>query len=188
FNIIKDKFKNNKYFDNMITSYTDIHTFLYRTKTENYDNVLDLISIPEYKGKMNRLYNDLINSDEYYKYIIDKSIFTDMKNLIDAYILTNTIDITVICKNDIEVKYLNDLNIKVKTIKYRDKLNLKYYDSIYIKNYKEIQDFYNLIGKSIYIANYRNNLNESNQPNEDVVGILGKSNIIYLIDIMNTIK
>lgn len=182
FSILKERYHNPKIIDPIILD-TDIDTLLYRLKDERYNNVIELFVNEGYNTGM--VYSQLISTK--YKEILDKSMLTEVLNVVNVYIMTNVITVTILCKNKLEEQVIKKINSKFNVLlKTREKVNVKDFDSIFIKDYRNVIYFENLKCKNIFISNYKNNIDEKkNLPLVDISAIIGKTNNIYTMDLHN---
>lgn len=182
FNLVKEKFSTSDCFDSDIINNTNVDTMIYRLINEKYPNILDLIKTEDYFDfSTENLYNTMLS--RYYEEIFKKSIITDILNLMNAYIMSNVVVVTVLCKNQQEQQLINNINSKFHTVIFEKDMNVDDYDSIFIKNYKDILEFNNVQCKNIFVANIQNNMDDKNTPLLDISALMSKSNNIYIIDL-----
>lgn len=182
FKLIKEKFSSSDCFDSYIINNTNIETMIYRLINEKYSNMIDLIKSDEYKDfSTENLYDTLI--EKYYDEVYEKSITTDLLNLMNAYIMSNVVLVTILCKNKQEQQLINSVNSKFHTLIFEEDMNIEDYDSIFLKEYKDIVKFKNVQCKNIFIANIQNNLDNKNMPILEISAVMGKSNNIYTVEL-----
>ena len=182
FNLVKEKFSTSDCFDSNIINNTNVDTMIYRLINEKYPNILDLIKTEDYSDfSTENLYNTMLS--RYYEEIFKKSIITDILNLMNAYIMSNVVVVTVLCKNQQEQQLINNINSKFHTVIFEKDMNVDDYDSIFIKKYKDILEFDNVQCKNIFVANMQNNMDDKNTPLLDISALMSKSNNIYIIDL-----
>ncbi len=163
FNI--DRIKDNDYND------LDDNTFYFLLTYRNYINPLYLITDEKMLSKedIDDLYNQLLK--EKYIDILQLSKTTAIYNIFHYGMMhnENPFKLTVLCKNELDVEYLKEINFKCKTIIINNKndlykLNMNEYEHIYVKNIEDLSYFNKMEMKNIYIANYRFNTKYTENP------------------------
>lgn len=136
------------------------------------DNINPLYSFikSEYTNSVEDLYLEILEKEA--EEIVNQSIITNIKNLIDSFILSKTIKINISCRNIyekqlIEKTFNNDKNI-ITIVDDIENIDIKNINNIYIKNYKDILKFKDLKGKNIYIPLYKFNY-DSISKNKNIV-------------------
>lgn len=154
------------------------------------ENPLSIIIYNKYKNQMNSFYNQFITNK--YENILKYTIPTDLYNLINVYKKTNLVSIDILCRNKLQEQFI-DNHCKFSRIMVEDlsKLDLSKYDTLYIKYFKNALSIKNkLIGKNLYIANYKWNLNKDDNilPKSEIRDVLSDALSISVIDIYNKEK
>ncbi len=104
---------------------------------------------------------------EEYVYILKHSVVTNLYTLINEFVLVKGITPIIVCKNELEVNYLNKVNKEVFS-KCEIIINESYgkaiddrSDIIYLKDIREVLTMTNKVPyKNIYIASYRFNFED----------------------------
>ena len=104
---------------------------------------------------------------EEYVYILKHSVVTNLYTLINEFVLVKGITPIIVCKNELEVNYLNKVNKEVFS-KCEIVINESYgkaiddrSDIIYLKDIREVLTMTNKVPyKNIYIASYRFNFED----------------------------
>lgn len=178
YEVVKRKYNNPNLIDPIINTIS-IDALLLRLKEERYNNILDMFMDSE-KYNTEDLYNQLI--DQEYDNILKYSLVTDVYRLMNVYIMSNVISVTVLCKNKQEEQIIKKMNKNFSTVILDDDLKIEDYDSIFLKNYKDIVFLKNIHCKNIFICDYQNNIDEKeNIPLSDITTIIGKTNDIYTV-------
>lgn len=162
--VVKEKYLNNKYMNKNIITAMNEENILFSMLIGRQDpNILKLLLNPEYKASADNLYKQI--KDDNYVDIIDKSCVTNITVLIEQYLKTNLIDITIWCRNGIEKKFINKEIPKINVIMANNlsMIDLLPYDGIFLKDIRDAKNL-NTTGRTIYIGNYRFNYE---QPPED---------------------
>ena len=187
FNLVKNFFSSSDCFDKNVLSNSDESSIRYRSINEKYDNILDLFKSEGFKNyNTQNLYNQLY--ELHIDYILKNSTLTNLLNLLNAYIISDTISVTILCKNIQEQQIINKLNSKFKTILFEEKIDIKEYDSIFMKRYEDILKFGIVECKNIFIANISNNMEKPNVPLLKLSSVIARVNNIYTIDLYSNIE
>lgn len=122
----------------------------------NYDND---------KESLDNLFIEFM--DKMYKNILSYSNKTKLYNAIVVWMdMSQTISVTILCKNELEVDYIKSIpklkkcNVIIDT-KPLSEINLSKYNTIYIRDIDDLIDI-RMEGKNIYIAAYLYNLEYTN--------------------------
>ena len=154
----------------------------------------------EEREEIDELYNSFFEDEEIYSEILNRSMPTELYNVIDYSIsVVDDIDVSIVCSNKLEVellkKYtttseiskvylLSDLNKKSNTLKNK-------FTQIYVKNAdSKILDFISDTGThiaTIYLADYKFN-NEIMNNSTVITSILMEGNNVTTIDLYNRDK
>lgn len=188
-NMMKKEYNNTDFVLDYINNMKDkviIEQLLERTNK----NPLSIIIKEEYKDSIDNLYKEFLEME--YDNILKHSSVTDIMNLMNTYINTGAVHVDIICKNKLEEQLINNLNIsqlKVIVEKDRSRIDLSDYDTIFIKDYSDILNFKGVIAKNIFIGNYKFNLEDDNRiPLNDISLIVGKTNLVSIIDVYESNK
>lgn len=188
-NMMKKEYNNSEFVLRYLNSMKDkiiIDQLLEREEK----NPLSIIIKEEFKDSIDSLYKEFTETE--YDNILKYSSVTDIMHLITVYINTGTVHAVIICKNKSEEQLINNLNIpqlKVIVEKDKSKIDLSSYDSIFIKDYSDILKFNGVIAKNIFIGNYKFNLEDDNRiPLNDISLIVGKTNLVSIIDVYESNK
>lgn len=145
------------------------------------------------KESLDNLYIEFMNKT--YRQILEQANKTKLYNAIIAWLeMSQTISVTILCKNELEVEYINNFLPKLKkciTIlsnKSLAELDLSNYNTLYVKNTKDLAGA-KIAGKNIYIAAYLYNFEYFDIPSninnfdtvvprfDDIKHLLGKNEI-----------
>lgn len=187
-NMIKKEYNNTNFVLNYINNMKD-KVIIEQLLERDNKNPLSIIIKEEYRDSIDNLYKEFIESE--YDNILKYSSITDIMNLINVYIDTGSVHVDIICKNKSEEQLINNLNIsqlKVLVQEDKTKIDLSDYDTIFIKNYSDILNFNRVIAKNIFIGNYKFNLDDDHIPLKDISLIVGKTNIVSVIDVYESNK
>lgn len=185
---IKEGFNNKEVFEQFLFNIDDeyIISQLYLRKEIN---PLSLIIMDKYKSQCDDLLEQF--TSEEHSNIIKNSTKTNAFKLIEAYSISDLVNIDVLCKNISEEQLIKSLNLNKVNAIVQDNIslvNIKTYDSIYLKDVKDSLKFKNLKGKHIYVGNYKFNLEKKDEqenimPLFEVVSVLADVNEFLIIDI-----
>ena len=136
------------------------------------------------------LYNDIMNNhmDELLKYSKACDIFGLMITFLRE---ASSLEITVLCKSNIEKDFINSLNSNLNAVVYSNYKNVPIdnYTILYIKNYPSVLEYSHIAGKHIYISNARYNMEpDTNYPIIALSALVGDVNIIHMVDMYKDIK
>lgn len=180
YEVMKRKYNNPNIVKPIINN-IDIDTLLVLLKEERYDNILDIF-IDSEKYNTKDLYNQLMEQE--YDNIIKYSILTDVYRLMNVYIMSNVVSVTVLCKNEQEEQLIKKINKNFSTVILDDNLKINDFDSIFLKNYKDIVFLKKIHCKNIFICDYQNNIDEEEKiPLSNITAIVGKTNNIYTVNL-----
>lgn len=188
--VIKEEYNNANYIDKvLLNSIDDKNIFDFLSVRDNSNIVYNLLKTM-YRNSADKIYNELIETQ--YSNIIDKSTITNVALLIEEYIKSGLIDITVLCKNKTEEQFIKSKVNSIYTIVANDfnMIDISDYGSLFIKNIKDLLLFKdNLHGKVIYLMNYPFNfeLNKNCRlcPLSSVLTELNAQIEIKVIDVYN---
>ena len=166
FKVVKKEYSKNEYVNReLINSINDtvIFDFLNSRKQEN---ILDSLLKPLYRNSSTKLYNEIISTN--YIEILEESSVTNVNTLVQNFIDSGLVDVTVLCKNKIEEQTIKNKIINVSTITANDfsMLDISEYSSIFIKCIKDLSKFKKYLpGMQVYMLNYPFNF-ESDKNNK----------------------
>lgn len=151
-NLIKDEYNQKSVFD--FKKVGKLEEFLIHRK--NINPLYGLIT-PEIKTEdADQMYKDFM--DQRYDDIILKSSVTLLLRTIIMASKGSIITITILYSDDREKQCMERIfansKLIIKYLKKEDKINLENYDGVYLKDFRDIMDYYGVIQKSIYVANY----------------------------------
>lgn len=150
----------------------------------NDENPLTIILNKDYISQADKLYKQAI--DSLYDDILALSRPTSLLNLINVYEKTDLIGVTVLCKNTQQQQFIKKFSKADKVLIDEDfsKIDIDEFDSIYLKYFKDTLLFKKLIGKSLYIANYKFNLaDDLILPKKEIKEKLNNALKINIIDV-----
>ena len=199
FKIFKKEYSKNEYVKReLINSINDtnIFDFLNSRKEENLVNIL-LKEV--YRNSSNKIYDEIMSTN--YIKVLDESSVTNVNTLVNNYITSGLVDVTVLCKNKIEEQTIKSKIKNVDTITANDfsMIDISDFGSLFVKNIKDLIPFKKyLSGMQIYLSNYpfnfENDKNNKNMPLMSVMSQLGNSQFeldvvdVYTIDDKYKIK
>ena len=139
-----------------------------------------------------QLYNSLLDDEDNYKKLLSYANAYDTFPLMITFLKeASSVSIDILCKNEIEKDFINNLNPIIHTVIEPDKKNIKLsdYTVLYIKYFKNAEDYNNIFGKHIYIPAAKFNM----EPDKDMVNLYfvskyGSKNEIHLIDLYKRVK
>lgn len=184
---IRDNYNNPEYVNQDIINITDDNVLIYKLLHRATTNPLDLLFNSDIDPT--NLYYEILNNDK----LLDYATPADTFGLLITFLREATfIDITVLCKNQVQSDFINKLNSNLKTIIASDKksINLDKYTVVYLKYYANSIEYNNINGKHIYIANARYNMDEENpkEPKYVISNLIADTNIIHTMDLYTKIK
>jgi len=162
-NLIKENFNNDK-FMNVDLFNNDDEFFKMLLLTTKETNPLKLLLKEDKLNQADSIYNAFM--DKEYNNILKNASVTGIYGLILTYLKTGEglIKPKVLCKNELEQQYINQLNISIPTvIGELDKIDLSQFSSIFIKDIRDLLKIENLEGKNIFVLSYLNNFEEDNK-------------------------
>ena len=89
--------------------------------------------------------------------ILEESSVTNINTLMNNYIASGLVDITILCKNKIEEQTVKSKIKNINTITSNDfsMIDISEFGSIFVKNIKDLIQFKKYLdGKQIYLSNY----------------------------------
>ena len=187
FKYIKDKYNNPNYVDQNIIKMHDERQIIQMMLNRQCINPLEIL-IPDME--VLELYHDIMNNhmDELLQYAKASDLFGLMITFLRE---ASSLEITVLCKSQLESDFIKSLNNRLNTVVYKNYKNVPVntYTILYIKYYPSVLEYNTIEGKHIYISNARYNMEpESNMPTIAISGLVGDVNIIHMIDMYKDIK
>ena len=135
------------------------------------------------------LYKDLMANHE--AELLEYAKAYDTFPLMITYLNLSSVGIMVLCKNDLEVQFINKLNNRLKcmVIADRSKVNLRPYTVIYVKYFASLIEFPVINGKNIFIAAAKFNMEDDEDCVDKRLTLLyTQSNDVHLIDLYRDMK
>lgn len=145
------------------------------------------------------IYNEEEASDYYDQFIEKKydeiaslSPITTIKSVMDRFIESKSIQVSILCMEEIEVNIISDLFDDKVNIIYEPILtdiDLTLYDTLFVRDYKFLlmYDIEQINGKNIYIANMMRNITITPDkkiiPSIEVSTIIADTSIVHIIDL-----
>lgn len=153
---VKEKYSETQYINKKILEGITEDNIFSILSTRKSINVLELLLEADYKSAADNLYKEIIEDD--YKSLIEKSSITNITQLVEEYINTSLVDVTIWCKNSIEEQYIrkniNKINVTIsESIK---DIDISLYTAIFLKDIRDAKDL-KTAGMTIYMGNYRFN-------------------------------
>ena len=187
FKYIKDKYNNPNYVDQNIIKMHDERQIIKMMLNRQCINPLEIL-IPDME--VLELYHDIMNNhmDELLQYAKASDLFGLMITFLRE---ASSLEITVLCKSQLESDFIKSLNNRLNTVVYKNYKNVPVntYTILYIKYYPSVLEYNTIEGKHIYISNARYNMEpDSNMPTIAISGLVGDVNIIHMIDMYKDIK
>ena len=187
FKYIKDKYNNPNYVDQNIIKMHDERQIIQMMLNRQCINPLEIL-IPDME--VLELYHDIMNNhmDELLQYAKASDLFGLMITFLRE---ASSLEITVLCKSQLESDFIKSLNNRLNTVVYKNYKNVTVntYTILYIKFYPSVLEYNTIEGKHIYISNARYNMEpDSNMPTIAISGLVGDVNIIHMIDMYKDIK
>ena len=187
FKYIKDKYNNPNYVDQNIIKMHDERQIIQMMLNRQCINPLEIL-IPDME--VLELYHDIMNNhmDELLQYAKASDLFGLMITFLRE---ASSLEITVLCKSQLESDFIKSLNNRLNTVVYKNYKNVPVntYTILYIKYYPSVLEYNTIEGKHIYISNARYNMEpDSNMPTIVISGLVGDVNIIHMIDMYKDIK
>lgn len=184
FKIIKERYSNGQFVNGLFFKMND-EVLIYELLMRKEINPLSIVLKKELLDNRDSLYKEFIDVE--YDNILKASKGTNILDLMCVYLSTGSADVVVFCKNKSEEQLINKYNNELRTIivdEYKD-IDISQYDSIFIKDYTQCTKFSNLNAKNIFVARYKFNLDDELTPIKDISLLVGKTNMVSLIDIYN---
>ena len=103
----------------------------------------------------------------------------------------SSLEITVLCKSQLESDFIKSLNNRLNTVVYKNYKNVPVntYTILYIKYYPSVLEYSHIAGKHIFISNARYNMEpDTNYPIIALSALVGDVNIVHMVDMYKDIK
>ena len=199
FKVFKKEYSKNEYVNRLLIDSindTNIFDFLNSRKEEN---ILNILLKDIYRNSSNKIYNEIMTTN--YIKVLEESSVTNINTLMNNYIASGLVDITILCKNKIEEQTVKSKIKNVNTITSNDfsMIDISEFGSIFVKNIKDLIQFKKYLdGKQVYLSNYPFNFeidkHYKSMPLMSVMSQLGNSHFemnvvdVYTIDDKYKIK
>ena len=189
FKFIKENYFSSPMVHHDFLSLNDEFLISYNMLNRSYINPLIYI-IPDMDT--DQMYYDLLNDPVQYSMLLTYAKVYDTFGLMITFLReASSVSIDILCRNDMEKEFINNLNPILSTVVEPDKskIDLSNYTALYIKYFENAKEYVNLEGKHIYIPAARYNM----EPGQDTVnielsGVFGELNEIHLIDLYRYVK
>ena len=155
FKVFKKEYSKNEYVNKLLIDSindTNIFDFLNSRKEEN---ILNILLKDIYRNSSNKIYNEIMTTN--YIKVLEESSVTNVNTLMNNYLASGLVDITILCKNKIEEQTVKSKIKNVNTITSNDfsMIDISEFGSIFVKNIKDLIQFKKYLdGKQIYLSNY----------------------------------
>lgn len=155
FKVFKKEYSKNEYVNKLLIDSindTNIFDFLNSRKEEN---ILNILLKDIYRNSSNKIYNEIMTTN--YIKVLEESSVTNVNTLMNNYIASGLVDITILCKNKIEEQTVKSKIKNINTITSNDfsMIDISEFGSIFVKNIKDLIQFKKYLdGKQIYLSNY----------------------------------
>ena len=155
FKVFKKEYSKNEYVNKLLINSindTNIFDFLNSRKEEN---ILNILLKDIYRNSSNKIYNEIMTTN--YIKVLEESSVTNVNTLMNNYIASGLVDITVLCKNKIEEQTVKSKIKNINTITSNDfsMIDISEFGSIFVKNIKDLIQFKKYLdGKQVYLSNY----------------------------------
>lgn len=157
----------------------------YGILTLRSENPLDFVIKDKYKESSNDLRDQIV--EKYYNEIIESSRPTALYDLFRAFKSVgggNIVSAMIVCKDEQQLQFIKK---KIPTIDavvkdYKD-IDRESYGAIYINKFTTLSKFDKVLGKTIFLLNYRYNFEEDGSSlNKDYYKIYSEFNEIRVMD------
>ena len=155
FKVFKKEYSKNEYVNKLLIDSindTNIFDFLNSRKEEN---ILNILLKDIYRNSSNKIYNEIMTTN--YIKVLEESSVTNVNTLMNNYLASGLVDITILCKNKIEEQTVKSKIKNINTITSNDfsMIDISEFGSIFVKNIKDLIQFKKYLdGKQIYLSNY----------------------------------
>ena len=155
FKVFKKEYSKNEYVNKLLINSindTNIFDFLNSRKEEN---ILNILLKDIYRNSSNKIYNEIMTTN--YIKVLEESSVTNINTLMNNYIASGLVDITILCKNKIEEQTVKSKIKNINTITSNDfsMIDISEFGSVFVKNIKDLIQFKKYLdGKQVYLSNY----------------------------------
>ena len=205
--VMNDKYNNPSIVnEKMMGKSIDDYKFLMLNR--KYYNPVIMFLQNDYRLSADELYIEMMNNDDVYNEILNRSITTSLYDVLKASQQQSSLPVTVLCWNKNQQEFMKKFDNSVDTILHEEDktVNIHNYDTLVIKfPYNPVafdnsdpdsengEDESKLIsGKNIYICRYRCNMKPEDinalNPNDAVKFYHLNANEIYVIDVYGDVK
>lgn len=189
YKMFRKKYYMADFVDKKFLSLKDPKEVIFRLLNRPHINPIELI-IPE--ENTTKMYFELMDNEENYEELLTYASAYDTFGLMITFLReASSVEIKVLCKNQLESDFIKKLNPKLDTIIIPNKKNtpLEYFSVLYLKYFVNSVLYPDINGKHIFIPSAKYNMEENkDMPNARMVQFLGDTNEIHLIDLYQKIK
>ena len=141
FKVFKKEYSKNEYVNKLLINSindTNIFDFLNSRKEEN---ILNILLKDIYRNSSNKIYNEIMTTN--YIKVLEESSVTNINTLMNNYLASGLVDITILCKNKIEEQTVKSKIKNINTITSNDfsMIDISEFGSIFVKNIKDLIQF-----------------------------------------------
>lgn len=186
YKFIKNKYSDSEYVDKKFINEKDERAIVYALLNRKYINPLEII-MPGV-GTTN-LYFDIMNN--HYEELLSYATAYDTFGLMITFLNNaSSVGITVWCKSKLEEDFIKKLNPVLNTIVVpnRSDIVLSKYTVMYVKYIAYLAEYSDIVGKHIYIAAAKYNMEEDRDMVSSLCCLYSDVNVFHLIDLYVTIK
>ena len=166
--LIKRDYNTNFFYQFLLENSEDNqHVILNRRTNPNLLRAISDDKTEEQQFALDDLYNQFMK-DEYYNILKLSPVSTFYRIILSNVFKNNIFKVSVVCKTQEEADILQEKGVECTPIivDKKDKIYLKKYDVISVKNVFELDEYFNVNGKIIFIPDYRFNVMEIPQDKE----------------------
>lgn len=186
YKFVKDKYSQSEYVDQGFINEKDERKIIYTLLNRKHINPLEII-IPG--SETTNLYLDIMNN--HYEELLSYATAYDTFGLMITFLNNaSSVGITVWCKSKLEEDFIKNLNPILNTIiiPNRRDIVLSKYTVIYVKYIAYLAEYNEVIGKHIYIASAKYNMEEDKDMVSSLCCLYSDVNIFHLIDLYTEVK
>lgn len=166
--LIKRDYNTNFFYQFLLENSEDNqHVILNRRTNPNLLRAISDDKTEEQQFALDDLYNQFMK-DEYSNILNLSPVSTFYRIILSNVFKNNIFKVSVVCKTQEEADILQEKGVECTPIivDKKDKIYLKKYDVISVKNVFELDEYFNVNGKIIFIPDYRFNVMEIPQDKE----------------------
>lgn len=166
--LIKRDYNTNFFYQFLLENSEDNqHVILNRRTNPNLLRAISDDKTEEQQFALDDLYNQFMK-DEYFNILKLSPVSTFYRIILSNVFKNNIFKVSVVCKTQEEADILQEKGVECTPIivDKKDKIYLKKYDVISVKNVFELDEYFNVNGKIIFIPDYRFNVMEIPQDKE----------------------